>query len=71
MVLPTGNSRRSIVRVGNMVVWRYRYEMDLPSEVGITIEKFKAPGDPFPHWKVLFPDRGILHCRESDLQEVE
>ena len=57
-------------RPGIMVVWKYRFEMDLPSEVGITIEKFKAPGDPFPFWKVVFPERGVLQCRESDLMEV-
>lgn len=57
-------------RPGIMVVWRYRYEMDLPSEVGITIEKFTPPGDPFPFWKVVFPERGVLQCRESDLMEV-
>jgi hypothetical protein len=53
-----------------MVIWRYRYEMDLPSEVGITIEKFTPPGDSFPFWKVVFPERGVLQCRESDLMEV-
>jgi hypothetical protein len=53
-----------------MVIWRYRYEMDLPSEVGITIEKFTPPHEFFPYWKVVFPERGVLQCRESDLIEV-
>lgn len=58
------------MRVGDQVIWRYRYEMDLPSEVGIIIENFTLPGDPFPFWKVVFPERGVLQCRESDLMEV-
>ena len=56
-------------RPGIMVVWKSRYQMDLPSEVGITIEKFTPPHEFFPYWKVVFP-QGILQCRESDLMEV-
>lgn len=55
---------------GIMVVWRYRFEMDLPSEVGITIERFTPPGEFLPFWKVVFPERGVLQCREWDLMEV-
>ena len=57
-------------RPGIMVIWRFRYEMGLPSEIGITLEKFTPPGDPFPFWKVVFPERGVLQCRESDLMGV-
>lgn len=56
-------------RPGIMVIWRYRYEMDLPNEVGITIEKFTPPDGQPPYWKVVFPS-GILQGRESDLMEV-
>jgi len=48
--------------------------MDLPGDIGIILEHIpheSRGNDPFPHWKVLFPERGVLHCRESDLQEVE
>lgn len=48
--------------------------MDLPYDVGIILEyiPYESRGnDPFPHWKVLFPDRGVLHYRESDLQKLE
>ena len=53
-----------------MVIWRFRYEADLPSEIGITLEKFTPQHEFFPYWKVVFPDRGVLQCRESDLMEV-
>lgn len=48
--------------------------MDLPGDIGIILEliPYESRGkDPFYHWKVLFPERGVLHCRESDLQIVE
>jgi hypothetical protein len=48
--------------------------MDLPGDIGIILEliPYESRGkDPFPHWKVLFPNQGILHCRESDLRVVE
>ena len=70
MVLPTGTSRRLIVKVGDQVIWRFRYEMDLPSEIGITLEKFTPQHEFFPYWKVVFPDRGVLHCRESDIMVI-
>jgi hypothetical protein len=50
------------------------FQMDLPGDVGIILELIpyeSRDNDPFPHWRVLFPNRGILQCRESDLQVVE
>ena len=62
------------MKLGSLVGWKSRFQMDLPGDVGIILEhipyEFRG-NDPFPHWKVLFPERGVLHCRESDLQEVE
>jgi len=55
---------------GIMVTWKHRYEMDLPSEIGIILERFTPPHDSFPYWKVVFPDRGVLQCRESDLMVI-
>ena len=55
----------------DLVGWKSRMESDLPSELGIILEHVpyeSRNGDPFPHWKVLFGDRGVLQCRESDLK---
>ena len=52
-------------RPGIMVVWKYLFEMDLPSEVGITIEKYKPPSIPGEYVKGLgdrvrmFPTRWL------------
>ena len=62
------------MKPGDLVGWRSRFQMGLPGDIGIILEQipYESRGkDPFHHWKVLFPERGILHCRESDLQEVE
>jgi hypothetical protein len=61
----------SVVKRGDQVIWRFRYEMDLPSEIGITLEKFTPPHEFFPLWKVVFSNRGVLSCRESDIMEVK
>ena len=56
---------------GDLVGWRDRIQMDLPSELGIILEHLpyeSRGGDPFPYWKVLFAGRGVLQCRESDLK---
>jgi hypothetical protein len=45
--------------------------MDLPSEIGIALEKFTPPHEFFPLWKVVFPNRGVLSCRESDIMGVK
>jgi hypothetical protein len=59
------------MRIGSLVGWRSRISMDLPTEFGVIVSRLSLEPDPKPCWKVLFPERGILHCRESDLQEVE
>ena len=47
------------------MVWKYLFEMDLPSEVGITIEKYKPPSIPGEYVKGLgdrvrmFPTRWL------------
>lgn len=58
------------MKPGSMVTWKHRYNLDLPGEIGIILEKSTPPHEFFPYWKVVFPDRGILQCRESDLMEV-
>ena len=61
-------------RVGNLVTWKPLFQMDLPGDIGIILEliPYESRGnDPFPHWRVLFPNQGILHCRESDLRVVK
>ena len=59
------------MKPGDQVIWRFRYEMDLPSEIGIALEKFTPPHEFFPLWKVVFPNRGVLSCRESDIMGVK
>jgi hypothetical protein len=42
----------------------------LPGDIGIILEPIpyeSRNNDPFPFWKVLFGDRGVLKCRESDI----
>jgi len=59
------------MKPSDLVGWKSRYVMDLPTDLGVVLEKipYELRGkDPFPHWKVFFPFRGILHCRESDLK---
>lgn len=55
---------------GDLVAWKYRYRMDIPSEIGIAVERFMHPDEPFPLWRVIFPGQGVLQCRESDLLVV-
>ena len=55
---------------GDLVGWKFRMEMDLPSEYGIIIDNLKVEYDPWPYWKVLFPERGVLRCRETDLEVI-
>jgi len=62
------------MKLGDMVGWKFRFEMGLPGDIGIILEHipYESRGnDPFPHWRVLFSERGVLHCRECDLRVVE
>lgn len=54
---------------GDLVGWKFRMEMD-HSEYGIIIDNLKVEYDPWPHWNVLFPERGVLRCRETDLEVI-
>jgi hypothetical protein len=59
------------MKVGDMVTWSSRFGMGLPADVGIILGYIPYElrmGDRFPHWRVLFAGRGVLHCRESDLK---
>lgn len=54
--------------IGDLVIWKYRSMSQLPSEFGIVVCKIKVEHDPWPFWAVLFGARGILTCRESDIE---
>jgi len=58
------------MKQGDLVGWKFRMEMDLPSEYGIIIDNLKVEYDPWPYWKVLFPEQGVLQCRETDLEVI-
>ncbi len=62
------------MKPGNIVTWKSRFGMDLPTDLGIIIEfipyDFRGR-DPFPWWRVLFGMRGVLMCRESDLMVLD
>lgn len=56
---------------GDMVCWKAL--KDLHTEIGLVLGRIRYEergNDPFPHLRVLFP-RGVLQCRESDLEVVE
>jgi hypothetical protein len=55
---------------GDIVAWKFRVEMGIPSEVGVIVSRLTLSHDPWPYWRVLFSERGVLQCRESDLVEV-
>ena len=52
------------------MAWKFRVEMGIPSEVGVIVSRLTLEHDPWPYWRVLFGERGVLQCRESDLVEV-
>lgn len=60
------------MRTGDLVEWKYSFR----PEYGIMLSLIpydpydESSWNPFPRWYVLFPERGILHCRESDLMLV-
>lgn len=55
------------MKPGDLVGWKCRLEMGIPGDVGMLVERITRACDPFPFWRVLFGDRGMLQCRESDL----
>jgi hypothetical protein len=58
------------MKLGDIVAWKFRVEMGIPSEVGVIVSRLTLEYDPWPYWRVLFGERGVLQCRESDLVEV-
>ena len=58
------------MKPGDLVSWKYRIEMDLPCEFGTLIKRIRVGDDPFHFWEVLFPGKGVLQCRQSDLVVV-
>lgn len=58
------------MKLGDIVAWKFRVEMGIPSEVGVIVSRLTLEHDPWPYWRVLFGERGVLQCRESDLVEV-
>lgn len=63
------------MRIGSLVVWKFHLAMGIQTEIGLILELIPHElrmGDQFPHWRVLFPTHPkLLHCRESDLQEIQ
>lgn len=56
------------MKPGDLVCWKYRYEMNLVDDCGIILEKhFPTTYDPFPWWVVKFSSQGIVKCRDTDL----
>jgi len=55
------------VKPGNLVGWKFQIELGIPGEFGIILERLTIKHEPWPAWKVFFGDRGVLHCRETDL----
>lgn len=51
--------------------WKHRLESGIPSELGIITESLRVHWDPWPWWLVAFGTRGVLKCRESDLQVIK
>ena len=61
-----------IVKPGDLVkfVFRFRSQLDeiIPEGIGVIIEKH--PLFSYSHWRVLFPECGVLDCRASDLAVI-
>ena len=56
------------MKPGDLVkfVFRFRSQLDeiIPEGIGVIIEKHPFS---YSHWRVLFPECGVLDCRASDL----
>lgn len=59
------------MKPGDLVGWKHRLESGIPSELGIIMEPLRVPHEPWPFWLVAFGSRGVLKCRESDLQVIK
>ena len=61
------------MKPGDLVMWGLEHLIDTRGELGIILEEIpyeERGNDPFPHYMVLFPSRGKLHCRGRDLWMV-
>jgi hypothetical protein len=61
------------MKIGDLVTWKFQRDSGLPTEIGVIISYigYEERGrDPFPWWRVVMSDRGVLRCRETDLIEV-
>ena len=58
------------MKPGDLVGWKHRLEWQ-PGELGIIVEPLRVPHEPWPFWLVAFGTRGVLKCRESDLQVIK
>lgn len=58
------------MKPGDLVGWKLRLEQN-PSELGIIMEPITLELFPGPYWLVAFGSRGVLKCRESDLQVID
>ena len=58
----------SSMKPGDLVkfIFRFRSQLDeiTPEGIGVIIEKHPFS---YSHWRVLFPEYGVLDCRASDL----
>ena len=56
------------MKPGDLVklIFRFGFQFDeiIPESIGVIIEKHPFS---YSHWRVLFPERGVLDCRASDL----
>ena len=59
------------MKPGDLVGWKHRLESGIPSELGIIMESLRVSHEPWPFWLVAFGSRGVLKCRESDLQVIK
>lgn len=56
------------MQIGDLVTWKFRVLTCLDGDdVGLVVSRATLSHDPWPYWNVLFGERGVLMCRESDL----
>lgn len=59
------------MKPGDLVGWKHWLESGIPSELGIIMEPIRVPRGSPARWLVAFGSRGVLQCRESDLQVID
>ena len=59
------------MKPGDLVrlIFRFGFQFDeiIPEGIGVIIEKHPFS---YSHWRVLFPECGVLDCRASDLAVI-